>query len=87
MVMFPAVERKEGLEAVSGVPKWGGVGCGCRLQGGVKGAVSVLPEKVVFWAPLVVAPSLLPPPLEGRPGRWEFLEDVMLVLLGVHRLG
>ena len=71
-----------------GVPGWVGVGCGCRLQEGVLGALpSVFPEKVVFWAPLVVAPLHLPPPLEGRVGRWEFLEDMLVVLLGVHRFG
>ena len=53
-----------------GVPRWALIGCSCRLQEGVVGALpSVLPEKVVFWAPLVVAPLHLPAPLEGRVGR------------------
>ena len=86
VVTFPAVERKKGVEAVPGVPGWLGLGRGCRLQEGVHGAVpSVFPEKVVFWAPLVVAPFRLPPPLEGRVVRWEFSEDALVVLLGVHR--
>ena len=88
MVMSPAVERKDGVEAVRGEPGRAGVGRGCRLQEGVHGAVrSVFPEEVVFWAPLVVAPSPLPPPLEGCVVRWEFSEDALVVLLGVHRLG
>ena len=65
VMMFPAVERREGVEAVPAVPGWVGVGRGWRYQEGVHGAVpSVFPEEVVFWAPLVVAPFCLPPPLE-----------------------
>ena len=67
MAVFPAVECKEGVEAVSGVPGRAGVGRGCRLQEGVHGAFpGILPEKVVLRAALVVGPFLLPPPLEGR---------------------
>ena len=77
VVTFPAVECQQG---------W--VGCGCRIQEAVHGALrSVFPEKVVFRAPLVVAPLHMPPPLEGCLGCWEFLEDVLVVLLGVHRWG
>ena len=73
VVVLPAVERKKGVEAVPGVPNWAGVGRGWRFQEGVHGAVpGVFPQKVVFWAPLVVAPFRLPPPLEGRVVRWEF---------------
>ena len=72
VVMFAAGDRQEGVEAVPGVPRWAWIGCSCRLQEGVVGALpSVLPEKVVFWAPLVVAPLHLPPPLDGRVGRWQ----------------
>ena len=71
-----------------GVPWWAGVGRGCRFQEGVRGAFpGVFPEKVVYRAPLVVAPSRLPPPLEGRVVRWEFSEDALVVLLGVHGVG
>ena len=67
MAVFPAVQCKKGVEAVPGVPGRAGVGRGCRFQEGVHGAFpGVFPAKVVFRAPLVVAPSLLPPPLEGR---------------------
>ena len=88
VLMFPAVESKEGVEALPGVPGPAGIGRGCRLPEGVHAAVSVLPEKKsVFPAQLVVAPFLLPPPLEGHPGCWEFLENMLVVLLGVHKLG
>ena len=71
LVVFPAVERKEGVEAVPGVPGRAGVGHGCRFQEGVRSAVSgVFQEKVVFWAQLVVAPFRLSPPLEGRVISW-----------------
>ena len=67
VVMFPAVERKEGVEAMPGVPGPAGVACGCRFQEGVHGTMPrVFPEKVVLWAPLIVAPFRLPPTLEGR---------------------
>ena len=73
VVVFPAVERKESVEAVPGVLRWAGVGRGCRFQEGVHGAApGVFPEKVVFWPPLVAAPLCLPPPLEGRVVRWAF---------------
>ena len=88
VLVFPAVERKEGVEAVPGVSGWAGVGLGCRSQERVHGAVPrVFPEKVVFWAPLVVAPFRLPPSLEGRVVRLDFSEDALVVLLGVHRVG
>ena len=88
VVVSPAVGRRECVEAVPGVPGWAGVGRGCRLQEGVHGALpSVFREKVIFWAPLVVALFRLPPPLEGRVVRGEFPEDALVVLLGVHRLG
>ena len=70
MAMFPAVQSEEGVEAALGVPGWAGVGGGRRLQEAVQVAVSVLPEEVVFGAPFVVAPFLLPPPLEGCVGLW-----------------
>ena len=80
LVMFRAVERKKGVEAVSGIPEWVGVGRGCCFQEGVHGAVpSVFPEKVVFWAPLLIAPFRLAPPLEGGVAPWEFSEDVSVV--------
>ena len=82
VVVVPAVECKEGVEAVLGVPGWAGVGRGCHFQEGVHGAFpGVLPEKVVFWAPLVVASFSLP-----RVVRWEFSEDALIVLPGVHRV-
>ena len=88
VVVFPAVERKEGVEAVPGVPGWAGVGRGCRFQEGFHGAFpGVFPEKVVFRAPLVVAPLCLAPPLEGCVVRWEFSEDALVVLLGFHGVG
>ena len=70
VVIFPPVESQEGVEAVPGVPGWAWLGCGCRLQEGVLGALPiVLPDKVIFWAPLAVATPHLPPALEGRMGR------------------
>ena len=88
VVVLPAVERKEGLEAVPGLPWWAGVSRGCHFQEGAHDAFpGVFPEKVVFRAPLVVAPFGLPPPLEGRVVRWEFSEDALVVLLGVHGVG
>ena len=67
VAVFSAVERKEGVESMPGVPAWAGVGRGCCFQESVHGAVpGVFPEMVVFWAPLVVAPFRLSPPLEGR---------------------
>ena len=45
------------------------------------------PEKVVLRAPPVVAPFLLPPPLEGRVVRWELSVHGLVVLLGVHGVG
>ena len=36
MVVFPPVERKEGVEAVSGGPGWAGLGRGCRFQEGLR---------------------------------------------------
>ena len=65
VVMLSAVECKEGVEALPVAPGWTGVGRDCCLEEGPHGAVSALPERVIFWAPLVVAPFLLPPPLEG----------------------
>ena len=88
VVVLPVVERKEGVEALPGVPGWAGLGRGCRFQEGVHGAVpGVFPEKIVIWAPLVVAPFRLPPALEGCLVRWEFSEDAWVVLLGLHRVG
>ena len=88
VVVLPAVERREGVEAMPGVPGWAGVGRDCRFQEGVHGASpGVFPEKVVFRAPLFVAPCRLPPPLKGRVVRWEFSEDTLVVLLGVHGVG
>ena len=88
VAVFPAVECKEGVEAVFGVPWQAGVGCGCRLPEGVHGAFAgVFPEKVVLRAPLVVVSFLLPPPLEGRVVRWELSVDGLVVLLGVHWVG
>ena len=83
VAVFQAVECKEGVEAVPGVPGWAGVGRGCRFQEGVHGAYpGVFPEKVVIRSPLVVAPFLLPAPLEGRVVRWELSVDGLVVLLG-----
>ena len=88
VAVFPAVECKKGGEAVPGVPGRAGVGRGCRFQEGVHGAFpDVFPEKFVLRAPLVVVPSLLPPPLEGRMVRWELSVDRLLVLLCVHGVG
>ena len=88
VAQFPAVECKEGAEAVSGVPGRAGVGRGCRFQEGVHGASpGIFPEKVVLGAPLVVVPYLLPPPLEGRVVRWELSLDGLVVLFGVHGVG
>ena len=88
VVVLSAVECKEGVEAVPGVPGWAGVDRGCRFQEGVHGAFpGVFPEKFVFWAPLDVAPFCLPTPLEGHVVRWEFSEDALVVLLGVRRGG
>ena len=85
VAVFPSVERKGGVEAVLGVRGWAGLGCGCRFQEGVQGAFpGVFPEKVVFRAPLVVAPFLLPPPLEGSVVCWDLSVDALVVLLGVH---
>ena len=87
VAVFPAVECKEGVEAVPGVPRRAGVGGGCCFQEGVHGAFpGVFPENVVLRAPLVVPSSLLPQPLEGRVVRWELSVDRLLVLLGVHGL-
>ena len=87
VVVLPAVECKQGVEAVPGVLGWAGVGGGCRFQDGVHGAFpGVFLEKVVFWAPLVVVPFRLPPALEGRVVCWDFCEDALVVLLGVHRV-
>ena len=67
VAVFRAVECKEGVDAVPGVPGRAGVGHGCHFQEGVHAAFpGVLPEKVVLRAPVVVAPFLLPPPLAGR---------------------
>ena len=88
VAVFPAVECKEGVEAVPGVPRREGVGRGCRFQKGVHGAFrGVFPDKVVLHAPLVVVPFLLPPPLEGRVVRWELSLDGLVVLFGVHGVG
>ena len=87
VVVLPAVECKEGVEAVPGVPGWAQVGRCCRFQEGIHGAFpGVFPEKVVFWAPLVVAPFRLPPPLQSPVVCWEFSENALVVLLGVHRV-
>ena len=72
---MPGVFRRAGVDGV------------CCFQEGVQGAVSVLPEGVVLGAPLVVAPLLLPPFLESYLGRWEFLENLLIVLLGVYGFG
>ena len=88
VAVFPAVERKEEVEAVPGVPGRGGVGRGCRFQEGVHGSfVGVFPEKVLFQSPLVAVPFLLPPPLEGRVVRSKFWVDAFVVLLGFHGVG
>ena len=88
VAVFPAVDCKEDVEAVPGVPRREGVGCGCRFQEGVHGIfLGVLLEKVVLRAPLSLAPFLLPPPLQGRVGRWELSVDGLVVLLGVHGVG
>ena len=51
---------------MSSVPGRAGVGFGCCLQEGVRGAFpGVFPEKVFLCAPLVGVPFLLLPPLEG----------------------
>ena len=73
MAMIPTVERKEGVEAVPGVPGWAGIGCGSRLEEGMHCAVSFVPEKVVFWAPFVVAPFHLPPPFNAFMHAWDIL--------------
>ena len=73
------------MEAVSGVPGRAGVGFGCCLQEGVRGALpGVVPEKVFLCAPLIVVPFLLLPPLEGRVVLREVSLDGLVVLLGVH---
>ena len=73
------------MEAVSGVPGRAGVGFGCCLQEGVRGAFpGVVPEKVFLCVPLVVVPFLLLPPLEGRVVLREVSLDGLVVLLGVH---
>ena len=88
VVVLPAVECKEGVEAVPGVPGWAGVDRGCRFHEGVHGAFQgVFPEKLAFRAPVVVAPFRLPLPLEGRVVCWKFSEDALVVLLGLHRVG
>ena len=85
VAVFRAVECKEGVEAVPGVPGRAGVGFSCRFQEGVHDAFpGVFPEKVFLRAPLVVVPFLLLPLLEGRVVRWEVSLDKLLVLLGVH---
>ena len=69
---------------MSGVPGRAGVGFGCCLQEGVRGAFpGVVPEKVFLCAPLVVVPFLLLPPLEGRVVLREVWLDGLVVLLGV----
>ena len=71
-----------------GVPWRAGVGLGCRFQERVHAAFpGVFPEKVFLHAPLVVAPFLVLPPLEGRVVRWEVSLDGLVVLLGVHGVG
>ena len=88
VAVFSAVECKEGVEPVPVVSGRAGVGRGCRFQEGVHGVYAdVFPERVVPRAPLVVAPCLLPPPLEGRVFRWKFSVDALIVLLGVHGVG
>ena len=88
VVVFPAVERQEGVEALPGVPGWAGIDRGCRFQEGIHGTFpGVFPEKVIFQPRLVVAPFRLPLPLEGRAVRWEVSEDALVVLLGVHGVG
>ena len=88
VVVYPAVERKEGVEAVPGVPGWAGVGRGCCFEEGVHGALpGVFPEKIIFQAPVVVALLCLPPPLEGRVVRWDLSENTLVVLPGVHGPG
>ena len=58
VVVFPAVVRRKGVEAVPGPPGWAGVGPHCRFQKGVHGAIpGVFPEKVVFWARPVLPAS------------------------------
>ena len=70
---------------MSSVPGRAGVGFGCCLQEGVRGAFpGVFPEKVSLCAPLVVVPFLLLPPLEGRVVLREASLDGLVVLLGVH---
>ena len=73
------------MEALSSVPGRAGVGFGCCIQEGVRGAFpGVLPEKVPHSAPLVVVPFLMLPPLEGRVVLREVSLDGLVVLLGVH---
>ena len=70
---------------MSSVPGRAGVGFGCCLQEGVRGAFpGVFPEKVFLCAPLVVVPILLLPPLEGRVVLRDVSLDGLVVLLGVH---
>ena len=70
---------------MSSVPGRAGVGFGCCLREGVRGAFpGVFPEKVFLCAPLVVIPFLLLPPLEGRVVLREVSLDGLVVLLGVH---
>ena len=84
VLVLPAVECKEGVEAVPCVPGWAGVGGDCCFPEGVHCAFSgVFPEKVILWAPLVVALFCLPPPLEGRVVRLVFSEEAVVVVLGV----
>ena len=88
VAVFRAVESKEGVEAVPDFPGQAEVGRGRRFQEGVHGAFpGDFPENVVLRAPLVVAPFLLPPPLEGRAVPWEFSADALVVLLGFHGVG
>ena len=82
--MFPAVESKFGVEAMLGVPGRAEVGC---PEEGIQAAVSVLAEEVILGAAIVVALFPLPPIMEDRVGRWKVLENLFLVLLGVHGLG
>ena len=88
MAACPAVERKEGMEDVPGVPRRAGIDRGCCFQEGVHGDFRGFPtQKVVFRAPLLVVLFLLPPALRGRVVRREFSVDALVVLLGFHGVG
>ena len=51
VAVFPVVERKEGVEAVPGVPGRAGVGRGCRFQEGVHGAAQVPTQRMLSSGP------------------------------------